>query len=233
MNDNLDNSSIDQESVTTDVLSSVTQLPKPKITKIIMRYCLLVLGGVLLALGAGIFLAPLNIVSGGLSGIAIIVDYFLPGYLDITIWILTGIFFILGFIFLGKTFAFRTLIASLVYPAVLTLVYRIDFFQQLAQPLVESGTTGDILVGGLFGGAFTGVGCALTFLGGGSTGGVDNLTFIINKFTGIKQSVLSFVIDALIIVIGMIVMWGDGTRFIACLVGILSALACAMMIEYI
>ena len=73
-----------------------------------------------------------------------------------------------------------------------------------------------------------GLGCALAFLGGGSTGGTDILAFIVCKFfPRQKSSFVIFVIDAIIVVLGMFVI-GD---FTISLLGILSAFVCAMVID--
>ena len=85
------------------------------------------------------------------------------------------------------------------------------------------------MIAGIFGGVFVGAGVAITFLGGGSTGGVDILVFIIHKYTQVKQSVLSFVVDGAVIALGVFAL-GD---MIASMIGIVAAFITAIMIEYI
>ena len=73
-----------------------------------------------------------------------------------------------------------------------------------------------------------GAGCAITFVGGGSTGGVDVISFIICKiFKRAKSSVVFFLIDSTIILGGMFVIGS----FVLTLLGILSAFVSALMIE--
>ena len=78
------------------------------------------------------------------------------------------------------------------------------------------------------GGVCVGAGCAITFLGGGSTGGVDIISFSICKiFKRLKSSVVIFIVDASIVLFGMFVI-GD---FVISLLGIFSAFIAALMVD--
>ena len=86
---------------------------------------------------------------------------------------------------------------------------------------------GNYILCGLFGGVFVGGGVALTFLGGGSTGGVDVIQVLLYKYFKVKESVSSFAIDAVVIIIGMASM----QLWIPALCGALSAFVTALLIE--
>ena len=200
---------------------------------------LISLGCFSLAFATIVFYTKQNIVAGGLSGIAIIIQRFFPGYeiIDIVVWILTALLWIFSRICLSKEFAYKTLAASILYPLFLTLCYRIKAFGNLADIVAPTTTDGSLnysslILCSLFGGAFTGLGVALAFLGGGSTGGVDILAFMGEKYLRIKASVGSFLIDGLIIVIGMIFgVIEDPQYFVISLCGILSAFFSALVID--
>ena len=93
----------------------------------------------------------------------------------------------------------------------------------------EESTVGHLILCALFGGVFVGAGVAVTFLGGGSTGGVDVLQVLIKKIFGIKESIGSFLIDGLVIVVGMIAM----RLWVPALCGILSSFVTAVLIEVV
>lgn len=203
----------------------------------IFRYFLIVLGCFILAFGSGVFLAPSEIVSGGVTGIAIIINYYIEplihfNVLDITVFVLNVIFFILGVIFLGKKFSMNTLLASLIYPLFLALFTRVPFFISLGQQFLATQWAGSgTILAAIFGGMSVGAGCALTFLGGGSTGGVDILTFILDKFLGLKQSIGILIVDGSVILTSLFtVMEGDIVRVA---IGILSSMLTAFMIQLI
>lgn len=197
---------------------------------------LIVIGSILLAIGTGVFLTRLSIVSGGLSGIAIVIQHYYNNtqVIDIVVGIMTAILWLVGLIFCGKEFAFKTLVASIIYPLFLSVVLRSEFFQEISRSIAggegSNAPVGNILICGLFAGVFVGAGVGLTFLGKGSTGGVDVFIFLLAKHTRIKESIWTFVIDGIVIVLSMILIPGN---WINSLVGILSAFVSATMVELV
>ena len=199
----------------------------------VFRAYLVVLGSAVLAFGTAVFLTKLEIVAGGLSGIAIIIQHFISSsgqYIDIIVGGASALLFFIGLFFIGKEFAIKTLVSTIAYPLFLSLFLRIQYFQDIAALVSGDGSVGYIVLCGVFGGVFVGSGVALTFLGGGSTGGVDILVVIIAKHTKLKESFASFLIDASIIVLSMIII---SENIVNSLCGVISAFVTALMIEYI
>ena len=215
----------------------------------VTRVLAVILGTILLAFGTVLFLVPLDINAGGLSGIAIIVRYFVPEeykvlVYNIIIWSSSVILWLLGRIFIGKEFAYKTLLSTIIFPfanSLFTMVPGIsDAINTLANLIKTAGnaegvtTAGNYILCGLFGGTFVGAGVAITFVGGGSTGGVDVLTFLIEKYWHIKQSVASFMVDGTIVVAGLLsLVIVNHAMLISCLSGIISAFVTAVVIEVI
>ena len=201
----------------------------------IRNYILIIVGTFILSFGAVIFLSECEIVAGGVSGIAVIIQHFINIQMyDYIVAGLTVLFWILGLIFVGKDFAVKTLLSSILYIGFTFLFKRVDFFTELAKTFAGTNNGGTSEVGnyilcGLFGGVFVGGGVALTFLGGGSTGGVDVLQILGSKWLKIKESITSFMVDATVIVIGMICLQLP----IPALCGILSAFMTAALIEVV
>ena len=200
------------------------------IKRSILRFIYVILGSAILGLGAGFFLGPHNIVTGGLTGIGIICKSLFNWDLDIVVWVLQISFFILGWIFLGKNMAIKTIIATIVYPSTLSLGGYLATLNILGfnEFFASSNATGLILAA-VFGGVFVGAGVGLTFLGGGSTGGVDILVLIIQKFTKMKTSKLTFLVDGMIVLIGLVAIGDIGIT----LIGIVSAFITSIMIDKI
>ena len=180
---------------------------------------LVIFGSILLALGNAIFLIELNIVTGGLSGIGIIVQHFVSlinpdlQVIDIVVFSFTWSFWLVGLKFLGKEFALKTLVSSITYPIVLAIALRFPFFTNIAKQIAYVDPTaaipvtevGRILLCGIFGGVGVGASLGLTFIGGGSTGGLDILAFITEKYTGLKKSIFFVITDGLIVLLGMFI----------------------------
>lgn len=196
---------------------------------------MVVLGTAILAFGTGIFLVPFDLVTGGVSGLAIVLEKVLPWNfsMDLYITVLTWSLFFVGLFALGRAFALKTLVSSLFYPVFFSISMK------LVHPEVFNGffylegsayQDISILLAAIFGGIFVGAGCAITFLGGGSTGGMDILAFLVCKiFKRLKSSVVIFVIDALIVLLGIFII----QDLVISLLGISSAFICALVVDYV
>ena len=211
------------------------KLSRQEILQIIKNVLLTIVGTIVLAFGVAVFIVPFELITGGVSGLALIFEAVVPLEISIDLYvtILTWALFLLGLFILGRDFALKTLISTIVYPIALSL------FLRLSEPDVLDGffnlssmTHGNInlIVAAIFGGVFVGAGCAITFLGGGSTGGVDILTFIICRiFKRAKSSVVMFVIDASIVIFGMFIT----KDLVVTLLAVSSAFVAAVVIDYV
>ena len=198
---------------------------------------LVVIGTLVLAFGCAIFVVPFELVTGGVTGISIIIDHAFGALLhleiDVVIAVITWGLFFFGLMFLGWDFAIKTLASTIIYPVAISL------FMNLVSPDVLGGvfdlTTSShadiaLVISSLFGGLCVGTGCALTFLGGGSTGGVDIIAFIICKYMKKwKSSTVIFIIDAITVILGLFVI----RDLVLTLLGVLSAWLAATVIDRI
>ncbi|MBE6635895.1 MAG: YitT family protein [Ruminococcaceae bacterium] len=211
-----------------------TILNNKNILTSVKNSALVVLGTLVLAFGAAVFIIPFDLVTGGITGLAIILDEIIKAEfitIDLIITVITWLTFLLGAVILGKDFALKTLISTITYP------FAISLFLQLASPDALGGyldlagsSYGELalILGSVVGGGLVGIGCALAFLGGGSTGGVDIIAFVICKFfPRLKSSKVIFVIDALIVTLGIFII----NDLIISLLGVLSATVAAIMID--
>ena len=226
---------------------------KPSVMSTIKNILLVLLGNLILAISVKLFQEQHNIVSGGVTGIGIIVSYLsgdfspfngIPFLQDISlvtlvVFIASLGLWILGLILLGKDFAIKTLLSTLIFPVFMAFFDVIPGFNDIALDIAgaEGGVlpptneieVGRILLSGIFAGVGVGAGCSIAFLGGGSTGGVDTLAFIFEKYFKLKTSVCVFIIDGTIVLLGWLVIGNH----IASLCGIITAFLGALMIEVI
>ncbi len=212
----------------------------------VYRTLIVIFGTFLVAFGNVAFLAPLDINAGGLNGVAIIARYFVADNMKVLLYniIIDGasvILWLIGLAFIGKEFALKTLVATIAFPlanwlftACPGLSDGLIKFGEILKMAGNGPTAGNYLMSGIFGGVFVGVGVAVTFVGGGSTGGVDVLTFLMEKYLHIKQSIASFIIDGTIVTVGLCVLLPLENNFLLpCLSGIISAFMSAIIIEVI
>ena len=223
------------------------KLPLPKSKKeifsLLKNSALVAVGTFILTFGVGIFLITFDIVTGGISGFSIVLEKmlspipFLAGieaqtYASILMWVT----FVLGIFTLGKSFAVQTLLSTLLYPVFLGLAVALSksnvmggFFNLLSDRYAAYGEIALVLAA-VFGGAMVGTGCAITFLGGGSTGGTDVIALtLVKHFPKVKSSVILFVIDSAVIVSGMLII----NDLVLTLLGIVSAFVSALAVSKI
>ena len=139
-------------------------MKRNKIIGLIRSLLLVVIGGVIFALGFDLFLEPAGFSCGGVSGIAMLIVYATKSKW-LTVGILSALIniplFFFGYRQIGKYFFF----GSMVGMATTSLCF--DLFKLLPVPTVEP------LIACIFGGVMIGAGVGIVFLGGASTGGVD------------------------------------------------------------
>lgn len=217
-------------------------MDRRKALKGIHRYLLLTVGCFVLAFGDAAFISPLGLVTGGVLSIGVIIQHFvnLGGstfyVVDIVTWIVQILMLGVSFLFLGKRFTIRSLYATLIYPALFTLLIRVPIIDgmslgnYIARHFIANPVDyGLITLAALAGGALIGGGVGICYLGGGSTGGIDVISVILAKNTPIKEAVSTFLLDALLVVIGMICM----RDVIMGIIGVLGAFACAVAVQYV
>lgn len=153
-----------------------------------------IVGSAIMALGIATLLLPNQLSSGGFSGIATILYYFLDIPMGITILVLNLPLFIIATFRLGKTFLVKVLIGTI------SLSVFIDLFEIL-EPL-----TNDKFLACICGGIFSGVGTAIILYAQSSTGGSDLLSNIIRSFNKrLRTGNLIVFIDAIIVIANVIV----------------------------
>lgn len=175
----------------------------------IMIYVRLALGTILMAMAVNFIYEPLNLVTGGVSGLSIEIKRLTSMWLDggIPVWISNFLInipiFIWGIKVRGKVFIARTIYANTIFSLAMLLLPVLPVSQK------------DYILASIAGGILTGGGLGLVFGTGYSTGGTDLLSSILNRYMP-HYSVPSilFVIDALIIASGA-VLFGIHSAFYA------------------
>lgn len=166
----------------------------------ILNYFFIVLGNFSLALGVSLFVLPKNIINGGTSGVGILLRGLFEFEPTLIIFILTWFLFFVGWAVLGRKFAMKTLVATIVYPLFVALLSQSTFFENLAKQVTTP------LLAAIAGGVLSGVGLGIVFKNGGSTGGFDVLSLIMNKYLRIKLSLANLILDSVIILGGLLIL---------------------------
>lgn len=140
----------------------------------IKRMTSFILGSFIIAIAYNLFLAPNNLVAGGVSGIAIILKG-LFGFDDFIVILFCNIFLlILSYFLLGKEKTSASVLGSLVFPLFVKLTSTIG--------QVITIDNSQLLISSVFGGVLYGLGIGMIFKAGFTSGGTDILNQIFNKY---------------------------------------------------
>ena len=151
-------------------------------------YICIISGALFVALGVNVFLVPVGISTGGVSGIGTVLYYTVNIPLWVTTVIANAVLFIFGNRTLDKNACFKTIWGIVFLTVFLAATQNVPAF------------TDDILISSVFGGIFAGVGVGLTVLKGASTGGSDFASIMLHKMMP-HISVANFILSIDIIVI--------------------------------
>ena len=165
-----------------------------------LDYLLIIAGTGLMALAINSVFDATGLVTGGFSGISILVKHWTGGIIDggVPLW-LTNITLNIPLFFLG----WRIKGFSFVKKA---LVGEISLSTWLAIQPVWNIAGDDLLLAAVYGGVILGIGIGMVFLGQGTTGGTDMMAALIQKYIShysIAQ-IMQF-IDGLVVIVGMYV----------------------------
>ncbi len=153
-----------------------------------------------MAVGIRCIYEPLNLVTGGISGIAILIGHITEGIKEggIPVWLTTAALniplFAAGWFVKGKEYIKRSLYGTVMFTVFLSLIPRVNLADQ------------DYVLAAVIGGLITGCGLGLVFLTSSSTGGTDLLSQIIRRFCPqFSVSTIIFIIDSIIVAAGGVV----------------------------
>ena len=178
----------------------------------IKEYALITLGILLYVTGWNLFLIPNNLVGGGVSGVAAIIQYATKGFIKIgtTYFVVNAVLLVIALFILGKGFGGKTVFAVIVASIGLNVLQGLipsEIIQALA---LDNGK----LMSTIMGGILVGVGIGMTMSQGGSTGGTDIIALIVNKYRNVSPGRMILWMDVVIILSSMLVpsYYADGTQ---------------------
>ena len=170
-----------------------------------LRAWLNILIGCLIAASAyPLFMTPHNIAPGGLTGVAVILNYHFHVPVGTTSLILGIPLLLIGWKTVNAQFALRTLGATAI-------------FSVLIDVLPFPSLTDDYLMATLFGAILLGVGLAIIMTGNATTGGTDMLAQMLHRrFPGIKVGVFLAILDGCVVLAAWFTMSPNAALYALC-----------------
>ena len=171
-----------------------------KLMHVILDLIYMVLGAFLIAIGTNLFLLPHKMTTGGASGIATIFYYLLNIPIGLTIMLINITLFIFSIIKLGIKFNLKTVFTTII----LSLFLEIFKYGELIKL-----SNLDLFTSCVFGGVIVGLGLAIVFKSGASSGGSDLLAQLIYKLTKAQSVSKTLLIIEICIITGVIIVFQD------------------------
>ncbi|MFD3158123.1 YitT family protein [Haloimpatiens sp. FM7330] len=175
-------------------MSAYLQMSKSEIMK---RCIMIILGSVITAIGINLFIIPCNLLSGGLSGFCLILQYLTGIPVGYSTLLLNIPLFLLSVLKIDKKFTTFTLVGTLAFSGALI---GTQFLTKVLVPVVPANE----LLYCIYGGILNGIGLGIVFTNYGSTGGMDIISMYIKKKYNMDIGSSAFVINFIIVAIGSI-----------------------------
>lgn len=158
-------------------------------------FSLITIGVLLVAISVVYFFEPNNITAGGITGLAIVINNYLP-YIPIgaMMLIMDTVLYVVAFIIIGSKFGGKSIYSSIVLS---TFIYILEKF-------LPFNVTNDLMLATIFGTIISALGMAIVFNANASTGGTDIIAKILNKFMHIDIGKGLLIVDFFVTLLGAI-----------------------------
>lgn len=165
------------------------------------EYSIITIGLILVAVGIEYFYAPNNLAAGGLTGLGIVINHFIPALTPSVFYFwINIILFVLAFFLIGGDFGIKTLYGTY------GLTFIMWFIEKFLHP---TAITNDLIIASIFGPAIVSFGMALAFNANASTGGTDIIAKLLNKFSTFNIGISLAIVDILVTLAGAAVFGVD------------------------
>lgn len=155
-------------------------------------YILITIGAFIMAFAVKNIYAPINLVTGGVSGLSIILNKLAQVPLWVTSFVINVILFVAGLKLLGWKYIRKTTFTTAMLSFALAIIPSMNPFN------------GDMIISAIFGGVCTGVGVGLIVRCGTSTGGTDTLAYLIRlKLKDRSVVEIMRILDGIVVIIGI------------------------------
>lgn len=186
--------------------------------KKLLPVLVVVVGNMLYALSVKVFLLPTGLITGGTTGLAMIVERLTGLPVSVFVLVFNVLMLLLGWWLLGRAFALTTVVSSLLYPAFLELLNLL---------LGDFVLTEELLLNTIFFGLGIGISLGMIIRAGASTGGLEIPMLVMQKHLRIPVSVSMYAMDFCILLLQLLF----GASVDAVLYGIVLAIIYTVMLD--
>lgn len=156
-----------------------------------LKHLGVVIGCLIAACSINLFVVPSHLLTGGVTGIAMIVYYLADLPIGLQTFIYNVPLLIASYRLLGKHYTIDVVIGTMVF----------SFCLDATRFLNAYSPVNDLMLASIFGGIFNGFGYGFVFRMNGSTGGFDILGAIIKKYYSMNMGTVIFAFNCVIVTI--------------------------------
>lgn len=229
----------------------INEIKSEPLKKVISNILYIILGSFLLAVGTEMFFLPMKVIAGGSSSLALIFSGIFNQKISVEnfITIIYWVCFLIGLFTLGIRYSLKTLVVTITSPLFIYLlnliidvtvvnnmkILSLEYWANNGISLVNTNISSEVstfacfILAVIIGPMIEGVGIALAMSRGGSSGGTDVFSLLINKYFKIKMGLAGFITDSIIIVIGFFVV--NDFNLPATLFGIIASFILSLTID--
>lgn len=155
------------------------------------RYLMITLGCLISTCSINLFLVPHQLLSGGISGIAIIFYYLLGLPIGLQILVMNLPLLYLAYKMFGKQYALDILFGIVIFSLLVDVTSFLKGFNAVD----------DAMLAAIYGGVFTGIGYGVVFRSNSSTGGMDIVAAIIKAKYGFSIGLVNFSVNCVLMLL--------------------------------
>ena len=158
-------------------------------------FLLITIGILLVAISVVYFFEPNNIAAGGITGLAIVINHYIP-FISIgpLVLIMDATLFVIALIVIGPKFGAKSIYCSLLLSTSMWVMQKFFPFT----------ITNDLMLATIFGTLIAAAGMAIVFNANASSGGTDIIAKILNKFFHFNIGKSLLIVDFLVTLLGAI-----------------------------
>jgi uncharacterized membrane-anchored protein YitT (DUF2179 family) len=160
---------------------------------LIRRLPFIFLGTFISAVTVNALLIPHKLLSGGITGLGIILFYLFSLPISITVFVLNIPLFILGYKYISPRFMYLSIIGMAAF----------SVFLELTKGIVLP--VGNPIIAAVFGGLATGVGAGIVLKNRASMGGADIISVLFNKYFSLDIGWVNMAVNAIVLALGAVV----------------------------
>ena len=176
--------------------------------KILRDYLFILAGTIFYSVAVSLILEPSHLTAGGVTGVSLII-HSITGIKTGLIFLLLNIPLVIsGFKIFGKGFVLKTAVS----------VVLVSFFMGVLEPLGRKAES--TVAAAIIGGSLLGVGIALVFSAGSTTGGIDIAVKIMNKRWKRLSVGFCFLVFDIAVIVGNTVVYNNTDALLSSLISV-------------